>query len=199
VQVADSMFRHYGNPGGYDEMFEAPGVPRPHYTQLFNLLNEISPAQFEPRRQVADMDFLRRGITFTVYSSDEGVEKIFPFDLIPRVVPLSEWRRIETGLQQRIHALNLFLHDIYHGQQILRDGVVPIDMVLGSPNFRWEMVGLDPTARYLHSHCRNRPDPRPRRLLPRPRRQPAHPLRRQLHAPQPHGHENHISGAVQRS
>jgi uncharacterized circularly permuted ATP-grasp superfamily protein len=145
------MFRHYGNPGGYDEMFESPGVPRQHYMQLFNMLNEISPAQFEPRRQVADMDFLRRGITFTLYSSEEGVEKIFPFDLIPRVVPLSEWKRIEMGLQQRIKALNLFLHDIYHGQQILRDGVVPIDMVLGSPNYRWEMVGLDPPhGIYIH-------------------------------------------------
>src|SRR5713226_6809013 len=98
MQPITSMFQQYGEPVGYDEMFCAPGVPRPHYTQLFDLLTDVSAAQFEPRRQAADMDFLRRGITFTVYSSDEGVEKIFPFDLIPRIVPLSEWQRLEAGL-----------------------------------------------------------------------------------------------------
>src|SRR5215472_121699 len=140
MQPVTSMFQRYGQPAGYDEMFCVPGVPRPHYTQLFDLLSEISAAQFEPRRQVADMDFLRRGITFTVYSSDEGVEKIFPFDLVPRIIPLAEWRALEAGLQQRIRALNLFLHDIYHDKQILRDGVIPLDLVLGSPNYSWEMV-----------------------------------------------------------
>src|SRR5262249_25332203 len=121
---SSSMFDNYANPGCYDEMFCEPGLPRAHYGALFNLLGNMSAAQFEPRRQVADMDFLRRGITFTVYSSDEGVEKIFPFDLVPRIIPLAEWRALEAGLQQRIRALNLFLHDIYHDKQILRDHVI---------------------------------------------------------------------------
>src|SRR5258707_14510289 len=151
MQPVTSMFRQYGETAGYDEMFCAPGVPRPHYAQLFDVLSEISASQFEPRRQAADMDFLRRGITFTVYSSDEGVEKIFPFDLIPRIVPLSEWLRLEAGLAQRIKALNLFLYYVYHDRRILRDGVVPGEMVLGSVNYRWEMVGLDPPQGvYIH-------------------------------------------------
>jgi uncharacterized circularly permuted ATP-grasp superfamily protein len=146
-----TMFDQYKLANGYDEMFEAPGVPRPHYAALYKLLSEIKREEFEPRRQVADLDFLRRGITFTVYSSDEGVEKIFPFDLIPRIVPLSEWRLLEAGLQQRIKALNLFLVDVYHDRRILRDGVIPVEMVLGSPNYRWEMVGIDPPRDiYIH-------------------------------------------------
>src|SRR5260221_10412880 len=145
------MFNNYKQLGCYDEMFDSAGAPREHYARLFNFLNGLSPEQFEPRRQIADMDFLRRGITFTVYSSEEGVEKIFPFDLIPRIVPTSEWRALEAGLKQRINALNLFLHDVYHGQDILRDGVVPVDLVLGSPNYRWEMVGVDPPhGVYVH-------------------------------------------------
>src|SRR5579859_4196056 len=101
------MFANYQQPGCYDEMFDEADRPRSHYARLFAFLDNLSPEQFEPRRQIADMDFLRRGITFTVYSSDEGVEKIFPFDLIPRIVPLSEWRMLEAGLKQRINALNL--------------------------------------------------------------------------------------------
>ncbi len=151
IRAKTSMFANYQPPGCYDEMFDADDRPRPHYARLFAFLDNLSPELFEPRRQIADMDFLRRGITFTVYSSDEGVEKIFPFDLIPRIVPLSEWRLLEAGLKQRINALNLFLHDIYHGQNILRDGVVPADLVLGSPNYRWEMVGVEPPhGIYIH-------------------------------------------------
>jgi uncharacterized circularly permuted ATP-grasp superfamily protein len=119
------MFQHYGEPAGFDEMFAETGVPRPSYAPLFDLLKNIEPVQFEASRQIADTDFLRRGITFTVYSSDEGVEKIFPFDLIPRIIPLSEWRRIEAGLCQRIKALNMFLYDVYHTRQVLRDGLSP--------------------------------------------------------------------------
>jgi uncharacterized circularly permuted ATP-grasp superfamily protein len=151
VQLATSMFNNYQQLSCYDEMFDDTGNPRAHYARLFKFLDDMLPEQFEPRRQIADMDFLRRGITFTVYSSDEGVEKIFPFDLIPRIVPMSEWQILEAGLKQRIYALNLFLHDVYHKQQILRDGVIPADMVLGSPNYRWEMVGIEPPhGIYVH-------------------------------------------------
>jgi uncharacterized circularly permuted ATP-grasp superfamily protein len=151
VQLATSMFTHYKQLACYDEMFDDAGQPRAHYAQLFKFLDELLPEQFEPRRQIADMDFLRRGITFTVYSSDEGVEKIFPFDLIPRIVPMSEWQLLDAGLKQRIYALNLFLHDVYHKREILRDGVVPVDMVLGSANYRWEMVGVEPPhGIYIH-------------------------------------------------
>src|SRR5260221_14475538 len=86
VQLKTSMFNNYARLACYDEMFDTAERPRTHYARLFEYLNEMSPQDFEPRRQIADMDFLRRGITFTVYSNDEGVEKIFPFDLIPRIV-----------------------------------------------------------------------------------------------------------------
>src|SRR5215475_15460933 len=125
------MFNNYAQLPCYDEMFDSGGMPRTHYARLFDYLQDMSSDDFEPRREIADMDFLRRGITFTVYSSDEGVEKIFPFDLIPRIVPMAEWRQLEAGLKQRIHCLNLFLRDIYHERWILRDDVVPADMVLG--------------------------------------------------------------------
>ncbi len=82
MQLSPSMFANYSQHFCYDEMFGADGLPRPHYARLFQMLEDLSPEEFEPRRQIADMDFLRRGITFTVYANDEGVEKIFPFDLI---------------------------------------------------------------------------------------------------------------------
>ena len=151
MQLSPSMFTNYSQHFCYDEMFGTDGLPRPHYARLFQVLEDLSPAEFEPRRQIADMDFLRRGITFTVYANDEGVEKIFPFDLIPRIVPMSEWRKLESGLKQRIYALNLFLHDIYHEQKILRDRIVPADLILGSANYRWEMVGIEPPhGIYIH-------------------------------------------------
>ena len=97
------------------------------------------------------MAFLHRGITFTVYSEDEGVERIFPFDLVPRIIPRSEWDRLERGLAQRVLALNHFLGDIYHDQKILRDRVIPAELVFGARNFRREMVGLDvPGGVYVH-------------------------------------------------
>ena len=84
----------------------------------------------------ADSAFINQGITFSVYSDRRGTEKIFPFDLIPRTIPASEWEKLEAGLVQRIRALNLFLHDVYHDQRILKEKVVPADLVLGSKGFR---------------------------------------------------------------
>src|SRR5262245_40462624 len=90
---------------------------RPHYRRLAQRLGTLPEAEFDQRRAAVDLAFLRRGVTFTVYSDSQGTERIFPFDLIPRVIPASEWRRIETGLIQRLTALNLFLDDVYHGQK----------------------------------------------------------------------------------
>ena len=102
-------------------------------------------------RSGADLAFVNQGITFSVYSDRRGVEKIFPFDLIPRTIPASEWATLETGLVQRVRALNLFLHDVYHDQRILREGVIPTELVLGSKGFRKEMVGFTPPGGvYIH-------------------------------------------------
>src|SRR5579863_7798010 len=104
-----ALFENY-NPGEfYDEMFSSRGVPRPHYNKMFWNLAAKTPAQFEERRQLADLSFLLQGITFTVYNDGAGTERLFPFDLIPRIIPKSDWDRIERGLSQRVMALNLFL------------------------------------------------------------------------------------------
>src|SRR5262245_22945131 len=109
----------------YDEMVTAQGEPRAHYAKLFARLAEMTPAQFEERRNLADLSFLLQGITFTVYSDDRGTERLFPFDLVPRIVPRAEWDQIELGLSQRVIALNHFLQDIYGPQHILKDKKIP--------------------------------------------------------------------------
>ncbi|MGZ8783676.1 MAG: circularly permuted type 2 ATP-grasp protein, partial [Gaiellaceae bacterium] len=135
----------------FDEMFEGPDRPRPHYRLLAERLAAMSPGQLEERIRVANAFFLTQGIGFTVYGDDAGTDRIFPFDLIPRIVPAEEWAVIERGLVQRLQALNLFLADIYHRQQILEAGIVPPDLVFGSRNFRREMIDLDvPGGIYAH-------------------------------------------------
>src|ERR1022692_3698024 len=135
-------FRNYQFDGIYDEMFEAPGVPRPHYQALFQTLLELPAEQMRKSQQAADLSFLHQGITFTVYGNEEGTERVFPNDLLPRIIPHQEWRKIESGLTQRIAALNLFLEDIYHHGRILADGVVPKELVYTCRHFRREMRGL---------------------------------------------------------
>src|SRR5215217_9602633 len=114
------------------------GEVRPHYRRLAERLGTLPQEEFDQRRAAVDLAFLRRGVTFTVYSDSQGTERIFPFDLIPRVIPSAEWKRIEAGLVQRITALNLFLHDIYHEQKVLKDNIVPAALVLGAKHFRRE-------------------------------------------------------------
>jgi uncharacterized circularly permuted ATP-grasp superfamily protein len=128
----------------FDEMFEAPGRVRPHYQVLAEWLSTVSIDAFEERRRAVDMSFLNQGIGFTVYGQEEGIERIFPFDLIPRVIPRDEWSLLERGLVQRVRALNLFLHDVYHDQRILADGRIPAELVFGARHFRREMIGLEP-------------------------------------------------------
>lgn len=135
----------------FDEMFATDSTVREHYETLLSRFNELSPAEIEARKQIVNVFFLNQGITFTVYGNNEGVERIFPFDIIPRIVPASEWDKVERGLTQRITALNLFLHDVYHDQKILRDKVVPAELVLGSKHFRREFVGVNPPLNvYIH-------------------------------------------------
>ncbi|MGZ5504285.1 MAG: circularly permuted type 2 ATP-grasp protein, partial [Chthoniobacterales bacterium] len=135
----------------FDEMFAAPGVVRPHYRKLLARFQELAPEDFERRTSQAASVFLTHGITFTVYNDDRGTERIFPFDLIPRIIPAKEWETIERGLVQRITALNLFLHDIYHGQSILRDRIIPKQFVWEAVHFRPELMHVDvPRNIYIH-------------------------------------------------
>lgn len=144
-------FSEYDRGDFYDEMFDEDGSIRPHYEALAERLGRLSPEEFSDIRQAVDLAFLRQGVTFTVYSGDEGTERIFPFDLIPRIIPNSEWALVEEGLVQRVRALNAFLHDIYHDQRILKEGVVPRHYVDSAAHFRKEMIGVDvPRDIYIH-------------------------------------------------
>lgn len=135
-------FAQYESGQAYDEMFDAHRTPRPHYESLYRRLLELTPGELLRRQRAADLTFLNQGITFTVYGDEEGTERIFPYDLLPRVISAEEWTTIERGLTQRIQALNEFLKDIYHEARILRDGVVPRDLVYTCRHYRREMRGL---------------------------------------------------------
>src|SRR3954471_1023979 len=129
------MFENYAVNGLFDEMFLATGEPRPHYAPLAARLRALGSAAFNRRRQMADVTFRNQGITFTVYKDAAGVEKIFPFDPVPRIAPASGWSLSERGLIQRITALSLFVKDVYHEQRILKEGVTPPELIYGAKMF----------------------------------------------------------------
>lgn len=137
-------FNHYKlEQQFYDEMFTSDATPRPQYAALYQRLLTMSAQDLDRYQQAADASFLHQGITFTVYGNEAGTEKIFPYDLLPRIITQAEWTIIETGLTQRIMALNLFLHDVYHEGKILAEGIVPIDLIFSCRHFRREMRGVD--------------------------------------------------------
>jgi uncharacterized circularly permuted ATP-grasp superfamily protein len=145
------FFSDYQVGDFFDEMFAGPGVVRPHYNKLYARFKEMEREEFERKRALAVSTFLTQGVTFTVYNDDQGTERIFPFDLVPRIIPAEEWDLVERGLVQRITALNLFLHDIYHEQNILRDGVIPKQIVWEAAHFRPEFMHFDvPRNIYIH-------------------------------------------------
>ena len=135
-------FVNYQFDHAYDEMFGSPGVPRPHYQALFRTLLDLPAEELRKSQQAADLSFLHQGITFTVYGNEQGTERVFPNDLLPRIISGAEWHTIERGLTQRITALNLFLQDIYTHGRILADGVVPRELIYSCKHFRREMRGL---------------------------------------------------------
>jgi uncharacterized circularly permuted ATP-grasp superfamily protein len=134
-----TRFETYWLNGSYDEMFEAEGLPRPQYRALYEMLLSLPVEEMRRKKQAADISFLHQGITFTVYGREEGTERIFPHDLLPRIITSAEWDVIERGLTQRITALNLFLRDIYHEGRCLKAGVVPSDLVYSCRHFRRQM------------------------------------------------------------
>jgi uncharacterized circularly permuted ATP-grasp superfamily protein len=126
----------------YDEMFVSEGELHRHYELLFGHFSALPADELQRRKQAADLSFLNQGITFTVYGRQEGTEKIFPYDLLPRIITAAEWEKVEHGLMQRITALNLFLKDIYNEGRILQDGIVPREIVYSCRQYRRQMVGL---------------------------------------------------------
>jgi len=135
----------------YDEMRCADGSVRPHYQPFANWLAQTPGARIAQKREEAERAFHRLGITFAVYGETSGTERLIPFDLVPRIIPATEWAMLERGLAQRVRALNLFLADIYHEQKILGAGRVPAERVLGNIQYRREMQGVDlPGEIYAH-------------------------------------------------
>jgi len=135
----------------YDEMLTAQNVRRQHYQRYGEWLDAQSPDVISRRRAEADSLFHRVGITFAVYGEDEGTERLIPFDVVPRVMADDEWRFLEAGLKQRVRALNAFLHDVYHGQDILKAGVIPAEVILCNTQYRPEMQDIDvPGGIYAH-------------------------------------------------
>ncbi|MBB5352665.1 putative circularly permuted ATP-grasp superfamily protein [Haloferula luteola] len=145
------MFQGYEPGKFYDEMFSSAGEVRTSCSDVLEKFEKMTDDEFERRRAACDEHFLRQGVTFTVYHDDRGTERIFPFDPVPRIIPADEWENLEAGLTQRIIALNLFLHDIYHDQQIVKDGVVPQYHIDGAKHYRPEFRGMDvPGDIYIH-------------------------------------------------
>ena len=139
-------------PSFFDEMHtNDPAVVRPHYRKFAAWLESQSADTITRKRVEADLIFRRVGITFAVYGNDAGTERLIPFDLIPRIIPAQEWQKLELGLAQRVKALNMFLHDIYHEQNIIQAGVIPAEQIFNNAQFRPEMVGVS-VASDIYAH-----------------------------------------------
>jgi uncharacterized circularly permuted ATP-grasp superfamily protein len=147
LETPAMQFSSYDTQAFYDEMFEPGGAPRPHARLLLETVESLSDGQLLRYKHSAERLLLQMGITFNVYGHSDGTERIFPFDLIPRIVPAAEWTHIERGLKQRVHALNAFIDDIYHDQKILRDGVIPREVIQSAASYRQQCQGLDPPWR----------------------------------------------------
>ncbi len=137
-----ALFSSYQLDAAYDEMFDRSGQARPHCRALYEDLLAASLGDLRQRQTEADKAFLTQGITFTVYGDNQGTERIFPYDILPRIVTAGEWRTLERGLTQRLTAINLFLKDVYHEGRILAEGVVPRELVQSCKHYRREMRGV---------------------------------------------------------
>jgi uncharacterized circularly permuted ATP-grasp superfamily protein len=141
-QTELAALKHYQLDNAYDEMFASKGELHGHYGPLLEHFAALPHDEVQRRKQAADLSFLNQGITFTVYGREEGTEKIFPYDMLPRIITAAEWAKVERGLTQRITALNLFLKDIYNEGRILKEGIVPRELVYSCPQYRRQMMGL---------------------------------------------------------
>src|SRR5450631_1397849 len=150
MQTSELLNSYLVDSDTWDEMYTDLAV-REQYKGVVDFMQNMSIEELNKKEELAKRLFMSQGITFTVYSSGEGIEKIFPFDIIPRIITASEWKYIEEGIRQRLKALNLFLKDVYNDQFILKDGVVPVEMIYSCPHFLREIHGLQvPHDIYVH-------------------------------------------------
>lgn len=140
----DHSFLGYQTEGFHDELFDSSAQPRPGAQVLVDFINALPEGRLIERQGAIERALHRMGITFAVYGDESGTEKIFPFDIVPRIVEAFEWNHIAAGLKQRIRALNLFIDDIYNEQDVLQDRVVPIELVTAAESFRDQCIGLKP-------------------------------------------------------
>ena len=175
-------FASYDTAEFYDEMFTARRLCPLRRAAAQRADRVAADGELQRRQKAAERLLLQIGITFNVYGDDAGTEKIFPFDIVPRIVEAAEWDWIERGLKQRIHALNLFIDDIYHEQKIVRDDVVPEHLICSASSFREAVRRAQAAAGHLVPHHRHRPGARQRRPVLRAGRQPALSLRRVVRA-----------------
>ena len=138
-------------PKTWDEMYNDNTDFRSQYEGFIKYLENTSPEKLTKKEDLSKQLFMSQGVTFTVYNDNEGIEKIFPFDIVPRIITADEWHKIETGIKQRLKALNLFIKDIYNDQFIIKDGIIPADLIYSCPNFLREMKGVKvPHDVYVH-------------------------------------------------
>src|SRR5262245_60949053 len=137
-------FSRYDTGEFFDEMFGEGVRPRSAARPLIQVIDALPEGELLRRQRSAERALLNLGITFNVYGDSAGTERIFPFDLVPRIVSASDWHTIERGLKQRIHALNLFIDDVYHDRKIVKDGVVPAEIIQSARSFRRACAGMKP-------------------------------------------------------
>lgn len=153
LKNGSGLFDNYPKiQGMFDEVFSSKGQVQNYYQQLISNFDSITDTEFQMINDSAKSSFLNQGITFATYNNNaKGIERIFPFDLFPRMIHQKDWENIEKGLLQRGHAINLFLHDLYHDKKILKDGIIPKELVFSSVNMLKEMEGFTPPGgSYCH-------------------------------------------------
>lgn len=148
AEILNGVFKEYQmNPNFLDEVFHTEGSANPHYNEVLKQFAKFSAEDFRELNEQAKLSFFNQGVTFAVYSDKtKGVERIFPFDLFPRIIPAVEWAKLEKGLIQRNLAINQFIHDIYHNKHILKDGVVPAELIFSSQHYAKAMLGVNPVG-----------------------------------------------------
>ena len=139
-----NMAELHTETGAWDELLDSVGAPRAAAAELVRSVEALGMAELQERQDLAALDILAMGITFTVYSDGRGIDRAWPFDIVPRVIGATEWRGIDRGLTQRLRAINMFIDDLYHDQQVITDGVFPAELLLDSVNFRPQCIGATP-------------------------------------------------------
>jgi uncharacterized circularly permuted ATP-grasp superfamily protein len=140
--MSNVNWEDYSAQGFYDELIAGPGNPRPEAAMLCDYLAKLDAAELSAHKTAAEVAIQLMGITFTVYTEGNMIDRAWPFDIVPRIIPLAEWQKTEAGLKQRVQALNMFIDDLYHDQKIIKDGVFPAEILAQSVNFRPQCVGI---------------------------------------------------------